>query len=153
MLFCTFWMQDFYLKQSITLWYFTEVKDLSTWSYPVSVSIILFLFSPFEVETWINDDVHEQLTASALCEDEEAVTFLTFTLETNRNVRFPSCSPRGFPSFELWLELFEWSRFVLFFCGLMAATAESAPPALFLHQPVNSESHNKSFSFTTFNFS
>ncbi len=33
---------------------------------------------------------------------------------------------------------------VLFFCGaLMAATGESAPPAVCLHQPVNSDSHGR----------
>ncbi len=37
--------------------------------------------------------------------DEEAVTFLTFIHETNRNVTFPSCFPNFCQLFDLRMEL------------------------------------------------
>ncbi len=69
-------------------------------------------------------------------EDEEDVTFLTLTHETNRNVTFPSCSPRGF--YIVWALTRSSFNDVIVSCPLLLWWFNGSlmtPPAVCLHQP------------------
>lgn len=67
---------------------------------------------------------------------------VTYTLihETNRKVIFPSC----FPPFTGVLLMTKSSRIFLFCNGLMGLTGELVPPAVYLHQSIQSYAHQRS---------